>query len=51
MLFRSNGIIYHYNPDEIQMTEDIICYLQEFSEQAEDTSYNVYRDNGELVVF
>lgn len=46
-----NGIVYHYNPDEIQMTEDIICYLQEFSEQAEDTSYSVYRDNGELVVF
>ncbi len=46
-----NGVVYYYNPDEIQMTDEMILYLQEFSEQAEDTSYSVYKDNGELVVF
>lgn len=47
-----NGIKFYFD-DEIEITDDIMDDLYDFStsEEAEDESYNVYYENGELVVY
>lgn len=46
-----NGIKFFYTPSEVIFSEDLINYLYAFSEDADESSYSVYYDNGELVVF
>lgn len=46
-----NGIRFYYTPSDLEMTDEIIGDLFEFSKSADESSYSVYYDNGELVVY
>ena len=46
-----NGIKFLYNPDNITLTDDIVDILETLSENADEPAYNVYMDDGELVVY
>lgn len=46
-----NGIKFFYTPQDVQITDDLIEYLDEFTETADDTAYSIYYDDGELVVY
>ena len=45
-----NGITFYYSPD-MEITDDILEQLDIFSKSAEDESYSVYKENGELVIY
>lgn len=44
-----NGIVFYY--DGFELTDDILDKLETFSLQAEDDSYSVYLEDGELVIY
>ena len=46
-----NGIEFRYSPDDIILTDDLIDELFEFSLSADERSYNIYFDEGELVIY
>lgn len=46
-----NGIKFFYTPSEIEMDDTLISKLYDFSQDADELSYSVYYDEGELVVY
>jgi len=46
-----NDIKFFYDPDNIDLTDDILEQLEVFSKTAEDNAYSVYRENGSLVIY
>ena len=46
-----NGVRFFYNPTEVRITDDLVNYLYQFAEEAEDNAYSVYYDNNNLVVY
>lgn len=46
-----NGVTYYYEPNEIQLTDDVIEELERFSLEAEDETYSIYMDDGEMVIY
>ena len=44
-----NGVTFYY--DGFEMSDEVIEQLEGFSLEAEDDSYSVYMDNGELVIY
>jgi uncharacterized phage-associated protein len=46
-----NGIEFIYSPAEIELTDDVIDELFEFSRSADEQTYSVYNDNGNLVIY
>lgn len=45
-----NGVTFFYSP-ELKMSDDIMEQLETFSMEAEESSYSVYQDNGNLVIY
>ena len=45
-----NGVTYYFNKD-FALTDEIISKLEKFSLSAEDDSYTIYLDNGNLVIY
>ena len=45
-----NEITYYYEPG-FQFTDEIVQWLCEFSKTADETSYTIYYDDGELVIY
>jgi len=46
-----NGIVFYYDPKDVEITEEILDELYDFSLSADDDSYTLYIDNGELVIY
>jgi uncharacterized phage-associated protein len=46
-----NGIRFFYSPSEVDINDDLIKELYEFSEEADEESYSLYYDEGNLVIF
>lgn len=45
-----NGVAFFYPPD-MQLTDELLEYLDGFSMEAEDTAYTIYLDDGNLVIY
>ena len=45
-----NGVAFYYSPD-MKMTDEIYEQLELFSKEADDNSYSIYLDEGELVIY
>jgi uncharacterized phage-associated protein len=45
-----NGVKFYYSPD-FEMTDEIIAQLEEFANDADEDSYSVYIENGNLTIF
>lgn len=46
-----NGVKFYYDSKEVEMTEELLDELYEFSLSANEKSYTVYVDNGKLVIY
>ena len=46
-----NGVVFYYSPENISMTDDIFEQLYAFSQNADEDVYNIYSDNGKLVIY
>jgi uncharacterized phage-associated protein len=46
-----NGVTFYYNPKEITVDDAMLDELQNFSFYADEDSYNIYLDDGKLVIF
>lgn len=47
-----NNIVFYYNPDEIQLTQELIELLKEFSKDAEDEAYSIcYDPNAGIYIY
>lgn len=45
-----NGITFYYSSD-LEMTDDVLEYLEGFSKNADDSVYTMYMDDGNLVIY
>lgn len=46
-----NGITFYYDPSEITITDSMLEEIEDFSLEADDSSYSIYLDNGKLVIY
>jgi uncharacterized phage-associated protein len=46
-----NGIVFYYDPKDVEITEEILDELYDFSLSADDDSYTLYIDSDELVIY
>ncbi len=46
-----NGIEFYYDPEKMEMSEELLDKLYDFSLDADEESYSLYIDNGELVIY
>jgi len=45
-----NGVTFYYTSD-IEMTDDVLEHLEAFSNEADDNAYNLYIEDGNLMIF
>jgi|LSQX01.1.fsa_nt_gb uncharacterized phage-associated protein len=46
-----NGVEFYYDSKEVEITEELLDELYDFSLSADEDSYTLYIDNGELVIY
>jgi len=45
------GVEFIYSPSDLELTDEMIDELVEFSINADEPTYNIYLDNGKLVIY